>query len=190
MGYFPLFMDISNKTVFIVGDTPAAKEKRQRLEPFGPMLRLFPAGLTEADLEESPVFVVAALADRDENRRISALCRRQRIPVNVVDDPELCTFYFPALITRGDLTVGISTSGKSPAAAVILKQQMQALIPADMDAILDWAQALRQQLSVELPDFQTRAAFLRQTLSESIQLGRPLSEQEVDKLRGKEVSGR
>ena len=63
-------------------------------------------------------FVIAATDDREVNRGIAALCRERGIPVNAVDDKEQCTFLFPALVKRGDLTVGVSTAGASEPGAV------------------------------------------------------------------------
>ena len=95
MPLFPFFMNIEGVTGLIVGKGKHAQEKIQRLEPFGPKLRVIPEGeFSENDLEEIPAFVIVAGEDKEENHRIANLCREKRIPVNVVDDQEYCDFVF------------------------------------------------------------------------------------------------
>ena len=65
--------------------------------------------------------MIAATDEEALNGRIAEYCQAAHIPVNVVDDREKCTFFFPALVKEGALTVGISTDGKSPAAASWLR---------------------------------------------------------------------
>ena len=80
--------------------------------------------------------MIAATDDEVQNGRISDLCKARRILVNVVDDKEKCTFLFPALVREKDLTIGISTGGKSPAAASwIRKETKRALAPGIGDII-------------------------------------------------------
>lgn len=196
MGYFPLFTDIAGQTVLIYGGGKAALEKVQRLLPFGARLvvtapRILPEILAQPrvegrigafsaeDLEADPAFVIAAGEDREENRRVSEQCRLQRIPVNAVDDPPLCTFYFPALISEGALTVGISTGGKSPAAAVLLREEIQSRIPERVDEILEWICDLRPALQRRYPDFGVRRALLRKLVSLAFSRNRPLTDAEV-----------
>lgn len=178
MGHFPLFLDLSGKTILVVGTTPAAREKMERLSPFGGTL-LQVETYSEEDLEIPPVLVIAALADREENARVSGACQARNIPVNVVDDPELCSFFFPALITRGALSVGISTAGKSPAAASLLRQRVEEQIPGRIDEILDWSQELRLQAQSAICDPTARAAFLRRCIAEAMIQNRPLSDEET-----------
>lgn len=83
-------------------------------------------GEYSADLLTKEVFaVVAATADREVNRRIYGDCQASRLPVNVVDDPELCGFIVPALVRRGDLSIAVSTGGKSPSLAGKLRRELE-----------------------------------------------------------------
>ena len=95
MALFPFFVNIEGARGLIIGTGKHAEEKIQRLQPYGPCLTISPEGkFKESDLEPVPAFVIAAGDDREENHRISALCRERRIPVNVVDDQEYCDFIF------------------------------------------------------------------------------------------------
>ena len=72
---------------------------------------------------EGKRFVIAATDDPEANREIAALCRERGVLVNAVDDKEQCTFLFPALLKRGELTLGVSTAGASPSAAAWVRRR-------------------------------------------------------------------
>lgn len=81
--------------------------------------------------------VVAATSDRKFNARVAAACRRKGIWVNVVDDPELCDFYVPAVLERGPLQVAVSTGGASPLFAKRLREALEKVIPASTGKLLE-----------------------------------------------------
>ena len=173
MAHFPLSIDLTGKRVLLVGSGPMAEEKWERLQPFGPDIRRLEHLIPE-DLEPQPEMVVVAELPHSEKIRISQLCRQQNIPVNVVDVPELCTFYFPALVTRGDLTVSVSTAGKSPAAAAYWRRQLEAILPENTAQIIAWAHALRQSL----PPHRRRSV-LCQAVPAAFSRNHPLTEAEI-----------
>lgn len=162
MGYFPFFMDIAGKNGVIVGGGKVAARKVGKLLAFEPNLTVIAPRIEEcmriqkelADKEEiaslilierefqmedlsEADFVIAATDDEAVNGRISDYCRKQKIPVNVVDDREKCSFFFPALVKDGSLTVGVSTDGKSPAAASWVRKEIEQAIPEGMGKIID-----------------------------------------------------
>ena len=166
MGWFPFFIQLEGARGLLVGGGRVALRKAEKLLPFGaqltvvapricPPLAVLP-GLTlcrrafaDSDLSPAPDFVIAATGDRALDRRIAALCRARRILVNVVDDPAACGFYFPALVQRGRLCIGISTGGASPTAAAWLRQKIEALLPPGFDGILDRLAARREAVKAE-----------------------------------------
>jgi precorrin-2 dehydrogenase/sirohydrochlorin ferrochelatase len=75
---------------------------------------------------EGAVLVIAATDDAGANRRVGAACRARGIPVNAVDQPEDCTFIVPAVVRRGDLLLAVSTSGRSPALARAVREELEA----------------------------------------------------------------
>lgn len=169
MGHFPLFLDLTDKPVLLVGRGPETDFKAAKLLPYAPHLRRLDH-LTAADLDPTPVLVVVGDLDWAESEVISHLCREQNIPVNVVDKTELCTFYFPALISRGPLTVGISTAGVSPAAAAILRQQYEAQLPDRTEEILQWANTLRGRYP---------GPVIKAAVKTALEQNRPLTEAEL-----------
>lgn len=178
MAYFPFFVALDGQPGLLVGGGRVALRKAEKLLPYGPKLTVIaptvcPAlaalpvrccrrSFAEADLDTTPdrpapAFVIAATDDPALNRHIAALCRARRIPVNVVDDPAACGFLFPALVQRGRLSIGISTGGASPTAAIWLKHRIESLLPPHFAALLDRLEALRPALKAACPDAAVRA---------------------------------
>ena len=162
MGYFPFFMELEGKRGVVAGGGKVAARKVEKLLMFGPMLTVI-APVIEAcvrrqgellqkdaaaslqfieraflmeDLSDAD-FVIAATDDEGLNGRIAQYCRAERIPVNVVDDKDKCTFLFPALVKEGPLTVGIVTEGKSPAASSWVRQEIADMLPEGIGDIID-----------------------------------------------------
>lgn len=177
MTLFPFFEDIENKTFLVIGGGRVAKGKINRLKQFtdkiivvAPETDITECKVLKKEFEESDLalgdYVIGASDDRELNKRISLLCQKRDIPVNIVDDPELCTFIFPSLIKRGDLTVGITTNCKSPALSQYLRQEIEKLIPNDIENIIDEMSTLREQLKKEVPNQKERAEILKNKLAE------------------------
>lgn len=182
MGWFPFFIKLEGARGLLVGGGRVALRKAEKLLPFGaqltvvapcicpplaalPGLTLCRRAFADSDLSPAPDFVIAATGDRALDRRIAALCRARRILVNVVDDPAACGFYFPALVQRGRLCIGISTGGASPTAAAWLRQKIEALLPPGFDGILDRLAARRKAVKAEGGSEAKRAERLQQAFA-------------------------
>jgi len=149
MRYLPLFFDAATGVVMLVGSGEAALGKLRLLRAAGAHVRWFardpdvaedvvtlagPGRLEisigdplAADLSDVVAIVCAA---EGLDAQIAARAHRHRIPVNVVDRPELSTFIFPAIVDRGEVVVAISTGGSSPALARRLRERIEAVLPA------------------------------------------------------------
>jgi siroheme synthase-like protein len=90
--------------------------------------------------------VISATDDRELNARIARDAKDAGIPVNIADDPELCTFFFPALVRRGDLVAGISTSGACPRLAARLRERLNEAWPPDLGKSLELLKEQRRRL--------------------------------------------
>ena len=195
MAYFPFFVDLEGQRGLIVGGGTVALRKVEKLLPYGPALTVvapepvselaaLPVELTRREFQPEDLdradFVIAATDNEEENHRISALCQGRKIPVNVVDDKEACSFLFPALVRRGNLSVGVSTGGSSPTAAIWLKEQIEGLLPEQTEEILTWLEAQRPLLKERLPDQWARAACFARLFAACLERGRPLTEEERD----------
>lgn len=180
MGYFPLCIDLKGRTVLLAGGGSRIEEKIGRLLPFGPVLRRI-GTLRREDLTADVALVVAGDLPREESERISALCAGCRVPVNVVDEPDLCTVFFPALVTAGELTVSVSTGGTCPGAAAYLAGEIRQQLPSDTEQILDWLQQVRQRLRDTLPRDQVPHV-LRAITAEAFSRSRILTDAETESL--------
>lgn len=198
MAYFPLFMDISGGDGLIVGGGRVALRKIEKLLPYEPRLTVCAntflpeieaiPGLTlvrgpfAPALIEGKLFVISATNDNELNSEISALCREKRIPVNVVDDREKCSFLFPALVKRGPLSVGVSTGGASPSGAVYWKREIDRLIPRDAGELLAYLDGLRETVKEAVPDEKRRAAVFAALFDACRSDGWPLPEEALERL--------
>ncbi|MBO5485818.1 MAG: bifunctional precorrin-2 dehydrogenase/sirohydrochlorin ferrochelatase, partial [Eubacterium sp.] len=102
-----------------------ALEKREAYEG---RLKLIYGTFDKEDLKDV-FFVIAATDNAELNREISVECQNRGILVNAVDQKELCSFYFPSLVKKEDLVVGISSGGNSPGLAKKIRKKVEAEIP-------------------------------------------------------------
>lgn len=175
MTLFPFFEDIDGKRFVVIGGGRVAKGKVSRLLPFTNNITVISEN-TDIDLvpvirrafRESDIlsgdYIIAATDSEETNARIFALCQKHSKPVNTVDDPEKCTFIFPSLIKKGDLVIGISTTGKSPALSKHVRQQVEAGLDSDIEKVLDKMGLLRVRLKALVPDQRTRSEILKKAL--------------------------
>ena len=199
MPRFPLFIDLSGQPVLLVGGGAVALRKARKLQPYGPALTLVAPdiapelaalpGLTlrrrsfrPEDLEPRPTLVIAATGDRVVNHTVATLCKERHIPVNVVDDPAACTFLFPALVTRGEFSAGISTGGASPTAAAYFKDRLSDALPDRLEDILTWLEGQRPALKEAVPDQAARAGLFRTLFDACMEKGSPLTAEEAETL--------
>lgn len=205
MSCFPFFVELNEKQGLIVGGGVTALRKIQKLLPYGPMLTVA-APEIHREIERLPElkllrqsfdptllegndFVIAATDDAPLNRKIADLCRQRGILVNVVDSRADCTFLFPALVKRGELTVGISTGGASPSAAVWLKEQIGALVPDNMEEILNYLERQRSSVRTMFPEEARRGAVLKELFLTCMERKRPLGEEETAELLKRFMGG-
>jgi uroporphyrin-III C-methyltransferase/precorrin-2 dehydrogenase/sirohydrochlorin ferrochelatase len=108
------------------------------------------------DFLDGADLVIAATNQAEVNARVSADAQQQRLPVNVVDSPELCTFTFPAIVERGPVSIGISSGGAAPVLAQQLRAQLEALLSPGIGALAELAQRLREKVKMALPEAQRK----------------------------------
>lgn len=181
MAYYPVLVDLNGKRVLVVGGGGVAERKIQTLLEFGACVdvvsRELSAGLEEMrsqglfrwvgkefDSEhlEGVVLVIAATDDALVNRRISESASEKGLLINAVDQPEDCTFIVPAVIRRGDLLIAISTSGKSPAFAKRIRQDLETKFGSEYGHFLSLMGKVREYvLRKGLPHARNKGTFER-----------------------------
>lgn len=187
MGYFPFFVELEGRRGVIVGGGTVAARKVEKLLLFGPELTVVAPDIEACvriqgellqedaaaslhfeerefrieDLDGAD-FVVAATDDGTLNGQIADYCRERRIPVNVADDREKCTFFFPALVREGSLTVGISTDGKSPFTSSWVRREIEGMLPEGIGNIIDLLGQIRSTvLEAEVEESERKKLFER-----------------------------
>ena len=195
MPYFPMFVDLKDKPILVVGGGAVALRKLKKLAPFGGIptvvapeivpeigemgIAMEKRSFLENDLTPRPALVIAATDDKVINRGVARLCKSLNIPVNVADDPDSGTFLFPALVQRGSFCAGISTGGASPTAAVYFKERLEEQIPENLEEILDWLAEQRMELKKTVPDQAKRAGIFRRLFDACMDKGAPLTGEEA-----------
>jgi len=165
MKYYPVLLDLDGKLCVVVGGGRVAERKVRNLLQAGARVQVISPQLTfsltrfkekgkfihrqrsfrSADLHGA-FLAIAATDDRRVNERVFEQALRQKIPVNVVDDPVHCSFIVPSLVQRGDLLIAVSTSGQSPALARALRQKLQKEIGPEYVFLLKLLGAVRKKV--------------------------------------------
>ncbi len=159
---YPVFLDIRDRLCVVIGGGPVGRRKAQGLFKAGARVRLvepqpLPEGTNLSGVEIlqreyrigdlcGAFLAFAATDDRAVNVAVAEEARRTAVLVNVADAPEEGDFSLPARFSRGDLTVAVSTNGKSPAFAVLVKEFLAAAVGEEWSVFLEIAAAIRQEM--------------------------------------------
>lgn len=178
MRHLPAFLDITGRPCLVVGGGEVAARKIALLERAGGRVRVTSSKLVPslsrgvaagrirhlahsftADQLDGNAVVVAATDDCELNARISWEARRRGIPVNVVDDPALCTFQVPAIVDRDPVLIAISTGGASPVLARWVRRRVESMLPAALGRLARLADRWRPAAKDRLKSIKARKAF-------------------------------
>lgn len=196
MSYFPFFEDISDKKFLIIGGGKIASNKLKVLEKFGANVTLISEQICD-EIKKYPIkllnqtysspvindydYVIAATNNKDLNRQISTDCKEHNIPVNVVDNKELSTFIFPALLHNEAYTIAVGTEGKSPYAAKYIRDYISDTLPDDLASIIDWMGSIRSKIMQQDLSEAERSALFKKLFLMALADAKPLSEEKLDK---------
>ena len=166
--HFPLFIDLESKPCLVVGAGKVAARKVGTLRAFGAEVttvapEVCGRGFADADVE-GMALVVAATDDRALNRRVADLCKARGIPVNAVDDPANCTFFFPAVFRKGPIVAAVSSGGACPVAAKLVRDKVAGALPDDFVAAVERLGKERENLKRNYPDPQERRRICEEAL--------------------------
>ena len=175
MDFLPIFLDVRGQPCLVVGGGDIAARKCALLLRAGarvtvqaPSLsRAFEADLAAGRITHKPTrfqdgdaadyaLLIAATDDDAVNRAVAAAARARRIPVNVVDQPKLCSFIMPSIIERAPVTVAVSSGGASPVLARLLRARLESLIPAGYGRLAQLAAAFRDQVKARFKPAERR----------------------------------
>ncbi len=184
MAYFPMMVELQDARVLIIGGGVTALRKAEQMLSFGAKCRVIAPALHEGfagldcsiekreyhdgdiTAEQKLAMVIAATDDRAVNRAVSECCRALHIPVNVVDDLELCSFIFPSIVREQEVVCGISSGGRSPLVTQHIKKLLQQIWPVGIGEINEEMGRCRLALQKSEPDITKRRARLKARLQE------------------------
>jgi uroporphyrin-III C-methyltransferase/precorrin-2 dehydrogenase/sirohydrochlorin ferrochelatase len=175
-GLWPVFLRLAGRRVLVVGGGPVAAGRLPALLAAGAdvtlvaprvlsaletaPVRLERRAFAPADLDD--VWIAVAAATPEVNRQVAAAAAARRVFVNAVDDPESASVYTGGVLRRGGFTVAVSTEGRAPALAGLLREALEALIPDDSRRWVSLAERLRlEQRAAGVPLGGRRPLLLR-----------------------------
>ena len=175
----PLFVKLAGRDVVVVGGGAMAALRVRQLSEAGarvtvvaPLVRddvaagaavVHRRAFRAADLDAA--WLAVAAATPEVNREVAEAAEARRLLVNAVDDPETATAYTAGVVRRGDATVAISTGGRAPALAGLLREALDALLPRDVASWVDTAEAERDGWKRARVPLATRRPLLLEKLN-------------------------
>ena len=182
MNTFPLFFKLDNQKVLIVGGGEVALRKADLLSRAGAAITIVAPSICaelqallsneNADNKHQLIFenydksymtgarvIIAGTDDEALNHQIHADATALNIPVNVVDTPPLCDFIFPAIVDRNPIVIGISSNGKAPVLARLLRARLETLIPQGYGKLAKLAGEFRHDVKAKIPTLTGRRQF-------------------------------
>ncbi|GAB5605529.1 siroheme synthase CysG [Sideroxyarcus sp. TK5] len=175
MDYLPVFQKIDGRLCLVVGGGVVGARKAGVLLEAGARVRVVAPEIddelkAQANVEavlarfepqhlEGVALVIAATNDRAVNKQVSELAQARNIPVNVVDDPELCSFIMPAIMDRSPLMVAFSSGGASPVLTRMMRGKLETVIPQNYSKLAGFAERFREEVKQRVTNPAKRRIF-------------------------------
>ncbi|WP_256383313.1 siroheme synthase CysG [Photobacterium toruni] len=184
MDYLPIFADLKRRPCLVVGGGNSAWRKTQMLLKAGAdvgviapklnadftaaiaanQIRFVGNDFSATDLE-GIFLAIAATPHKALNALVYQSANQRQVLVNVVDDTQRCSFIVPSIIDRSPIIVAISSSGKAPVLARLLRQKLEATLPQHLGKMATLAGDFRDYLTTKMPSFSGRRAFWEQVFN-------------------------
>jgi uroporphyrin-III C-methyltransferase/precorrin-2 dehydrogenase/sirohydrochlorin ferrochelatase len=178
MEFLPIFLNIQGETCIVVGGGDVATRKISLLLRAGGRITVISPEVSDAvaalidgdkvthinrnwrdvDLKGCKL-VIAATSDAAVNRLVVDAANKCGTPVNVVDQPQLCSFIMPSIIDRSPVIAAVSTGGASPVLARLIRARLESLIPAGYGRLAELAAKFRDQVKQTFSDHDDRRRF-------------------------------
>jgi len=183
MEYLPIFIQIKHRPCLVVGGgsiaarkvallrkaqadvfvvSPDICEELQKLNDEGSIQHI-QREFEELDLKTC-VVIIAATNQRAVNEHVSELAHKLRLPVNVVDNPDLCSFIMPSIIDRSPVVIAVSTGGSSPVLARLIRTKLEGSIPAAYGRLAKLVEGFRDKVKTAFPNVESRRGFWEKIL--------------------------
>ncbi|WP_227713184.1 MULTISPECIES: siroheme synthase CysG, partial [unclassified Moraxella] len=184
MNTLPLFFNLNQKTVLIIGGGDVAQRKATLLTNAGARLVVLAKNfdkdfkeflihhnhiiiqksyekqdLIDIKNEHDIILVICATDDNELNKIVHQNAKEIGLFINVVDTPELCDFIFPAIVDRDPITIGISSNGKAPVLARLIRAKIESSLPSNIGDIAKKAGEFRNTVKEKLSTINQRRHF-------------------------------
>ncbi len=187
MEYLPIFFQIKHRPCLVVGGGSIAARKvallrkaqadvsvvspelcteLQNLKKDG-LIQYQARGFEDSDLDEC-ILVIAATDQHKTNEHIAELANKLRLPVNVVDNPDLCSFIMPSIIDRSPVVIAVSTGGSSPVLARLIRTKLEGSIPAAYGQLAKLVESFRDKVKAAFPNVESRRGFWEKILEGTV----------------------
>ncbi|ARN75777.1 siroheme synthase CysG [Oceanicoccus sagamiensis] len=183
MDFLPLYFQLQEKPCVIIGGGAVALRKATLLHKSGAIIyivahevlpelqqlaessggRVRIGDYSAADIE-GRFLIIAATDDATLNQQVSEDAHQRQVPVNVVDSPELCSVILPAIIDRSPLVIAVSSGGKSPVLARMLRSKIESLIPAAYGRLANLVGGFRDKVKLSYTTVDERKNFWEDVL--------------------------
>jgi siroheme synthase-like protein len=179
MSYYPVNLNLKGKLCLVAGAGEIAVRKVEMLLSFKATVKVVApevnakikswadAGkitLCCRDFKPEDIkgafLVIAATDSALTNSEIAAFTRKKHILINVVDSPQQCDFILPSVVKRGDLVISICSGGKAPALSKKLRQELEKVLPNELEELVAEAGSWREALKIKVKDLNLRKAKL------------------------------
>ncbi len=180
---YPAFLDLRSKRVLLVGGGAVAFRKAEALEGTGCRMTVVSRGFEPAFqkwLDEKGVprherpyrkgeaadyeIVFSATDDAETNQAVAEDAAAAGRPVNVADEPELCSFFVPAVVRRGPLQIAVSTGGQCPGLARRIREDLEKRFPASYGPLIGQLGSIRTALKSSVSSERLRRQILQRIL--------------------------
>ena len=179
MRFLPVFLDLQNGVMLLVGAGDLARAKLRLLAAAGARVRWFATdgnhdlnGLEAADAsrvelahgdplaaELDGVIAILCAGAGDIGVAMAARAKAVGLPINVMDDLAHSTFIFPAIVDRGDVVVAVGTGGASPVVARRVRERIEAALPARIGDLASFIGSFRKSIHARIGEFALRRRF-------------------------------
>ena len=179
MDFYPVFLKLEGRKCLVVGGGSVAERKVQALVRCGADIHVvspeltpglkemsdtgrfhYRAGFYHATDLDGAFLVISATDDDRINSAVAVDCAARSIAVNVVDDPDRCSFVVPSVVHRGDFKLAISTGGNSPHLARVIRQELESAYGPQFEDFVDFLGQVRKQVLETISDPKRRREIL------------------------------
>ena len=157
MQYFPVFLNLTDRRVLVIGDGEAAERKAGALRRAGGLVSTAAHfGPDDHALLDDCALVIGADAPEAELAALSAAAQARGIPVNIVDNPPLCSYITPSVIDRAPLSIAVSSGGAAPVLARLLRARIEAMVPPAFGRLAALADRYKEAFRERFPEVALR----------------------------------